>query len=220
MLNMRSAPDDRTTSARIRDAAIVRFPIDGISGTTIRSIAAEAGVSPGLVIHHFGTKEGLRSACDEYVVHRVMDTKRDALVNRSYRQPGGVAELYQLAEPTLRYLAWALSIGGATSSRIFDELLDEAEGLLIDGRDAGLIDEIYGEPRKQAALLVATQLSTLIFHEQLSRALGHDMLSVEGLVAAAPYALQIFSGDLFDKDVIAEARESLIEQNPNREAVS
>lgn len=219
MLNMRSISDDRTAQARIRDAAIARFPVDGINGTTIRSIATVAAVSPGLVIHHFGTKEGLHRACDEYVVHRVMEIKRDALVNRSYRQPGGVAALYQLAAPTLRYLAWTLSSGGDTSSRIFDELLDEAEQLLLEGRDAGLVGEIYGEPRKQAALLVATQMASLVFHEQLSRALGQDMLSVEGLIEAAPYALQIFSGDLFDQDVIAEARGSLDTLNPNGEAV-
>src|SRR3712207_8086528 len=51
-----SADDDLTGRARIRDAAIRRFAVDGF-GTSVRAIAADAGVSPGLVIHHFGSKE-------------------------------------------------------------------------------------------------------------------------------------------------------------------
>ena len=59
---------DLTSQARIRDAALVRFGADGFAGTSVRSIAADAGVSPALVLHHFGSKEGLRTACDEHVV--------------------------------------------------------------------------------------------------------------------------------------------------------
>ena len=61
---MRSS-DDLTTSARIRDAAIAQFGAHGFN-TGVRAIATAAGVSPGLVIHHFGSKDGLRKACDEY----------------------------------------------------------------------------------------------------------------------------------------------------------
>ena len=33
---------------------------------TIRDIAAAAGVSPALVLHHFGSKDGLRAQVDQY----------------------------------------------------------------------------------------------------------------------------------------------------------
>ncbi|HJE59178.1 MAG TPA: TetR/AcrR family transcriptional regulator, partial [Nocardiopsis listeri] len=51
--------DDLTARARIRDAALTRFGQEGF-GVSVRAIAEEAGVSPGLVIHHFGSKEKLR----------------------------------------------------------------------------------------------------------------------------------------------------------------
>ncbi len=63
MLFMRSATrnsEDLTTRAKIRDAAIVRFGKFGFGRTTIRAIAEAARVSPALVIHHFGSKDGLR----------------------------------------------------------------------------------------------------------------------------------------------------------------
>jgi len=58
ILNMRSV-DDLTAAARIRDAAIERFGEQGFS-VGLRPIAEAAGVSAALVIHHFGSKDGLR----------------------------------------------------------------------------------------------------------------------------------------------------------------
>lgn len=67
---MRSA-SDLTARARIRDAALARFGTDGIAATSVRAVAADAGVSPALVVHHFGSKEGLRQACDDYVLDSI-----------------------------------------------------------------------------------------------------------------------------------------------------
>ena len=36
----------------------------------MRQIAGEAGVSPALVLHHFGSKAGLREEVDGYVAAR------------------------------------------------------------------------------------------------------------------------------------------------------
>ena len=60
--------EDLTARARIRDAALRLFAERGLDGTTIRDIAKEAGVSGGLIRHHFGSKDGLRSACDVYAL--------------------------------------------------------------------------------------------------------------------------------------------------------
>ena len=61
------SPEDLSTKARIRDAAIRRFAADGL-GASLRAVAADAEVSPGLIMHHFGSRAGLRAACDEYVL--------------------------------------------------------------------------------------------------------------------------------------------------------
>lgn len=60
-------PGDLTPYARIRNAALEGFAARGVRGTSIRDVAEAAGVSAGLVQHHFGTKAGLRAAVDEYV---------------------------------------------------------------------------------------------------------------------------------------------------------
>ena len=49
---------DLTARATVRDSAIAVFARDGFSAS-VRTIAEAAGVSPGLVIHHFGSKDAL-----------------------------------------------------------------------------------------------------------------------------------------------------------------
>ncbi|MDX1468728.1 MAG: TetR/AcrR family transcriptional regulator [Acidimicrobiia bacterium] len=214
---MRSVVEDKTTAARIRDAAIARFPIDGINGTTLRAVAADAGVSPGLVIHHFGSKEGLHRACDDHVVRAMTQMKRESLGEGAYRRAASIAAMYQMALPLVRYIAWTVGTGGETAARIFDELVDEAVELFAEGRDSGTIGEVYGDPRKQAAVLVAMQFSALVFHEHLTRVFGIDMLTAEGLAASAPYTLQILSGDLFDRQVMEETKKALQELERSQE---
>jgi AcrR family transcriptional regulator len=59
---------DLTAKARIRNAALELYADFGEDGTSMRAIAAAAGVTVGLVVHHFTTKDGLREAIEQRVV--------------------------------------------------------------------------------------------------------------------------------------------------------
>ena len=52
-------PGSPDTRAAILDSARALFASGGLSGTSIRAVAAKAGVDPALVHHYFGTKEDL-----------------------------------------------------------------------------------------------------------------------------------------------------------------
>jgi AcrR family transcriptional regulator len=52
-------PGSPDTRAAILDAARDLFATGGMSGTSVRAIAAKAGVDPALVHHYFGTKDDL-----------------------------------------------------------------------------------------------------------------------------------------------------------------
>ena len=56
----------------IRRAALKSFATRGAAATSLRSVAADAGVSLGLVQHHFATKAGLIKAVDDYVMSVVV----------------------------------------------------------------------------------------------------------------------------------------------------
>jgi AcrR family transcriptional regulator len=50
------------TRARILDAARRRFARQGYDGTTIRAVAADAGIDPSMVMRYYGSKDGLFAA--------------------------------------------------------------------------------------------------------------------------------------------------------------
>ena len=56
--------------ARLLMAGMRQIAQLGFDGVTVRSIAAEADVSIGLIKHHFGSKDGLRTAIDEHFLKR------------------------------------------------------------------------------------------------------------------------------------------------------
>src|SRR2546426_155483 len=61
-------PGTGGTREKILAAARSRFGQEGYDGTTIRGIAAGAGVDPALVPHYFGSKEGVFLAAVEFPV--------------------------------------------------------------------------------------------------------------------------------------------------------
>jgi AcrR family transcriptional regulator len=50
------------TRARILEAARRRFAHQGYEGTTIRAVAADAGIDPSMVMRYYGSKDGLFAA--------------------------------------------------------------------------------------------------------------------------------------------------------------
>ncbi len=54
-----------TSKSSIIDAALRLFGERGIGATSLRDVARAASVSPALVVHHFGGKQGLIAATDE-----------------------------------------------------------------------------------------------------------------------------------------------------------
>lgn len=61
-------PGTPATREAILDAARREFGARGYRATTIRLVAEEAAVDPALVVHYFGTKEGLFVAALEFPI--------------------------------------------------------------------------------------------------------------------------------------------------------
>jgi AcrR family transcriptional regulator len=60
--------EERSSIERIRTAALKSFAMYGTAATSLRTVAAAAGVSVGLVQHHFATKAGLVKAVDDHAL--------------------------------------------------------------------------------------------------------------------------------------------------------
>ncbi|MGV9822132.1 TetR/AcrR family transcriptional regulator [Nocardia xishanensis] len=68
MVDPRATNEDLTAKARIRNAAMDLYAQYGAERVSLRAVAAEAGVTLGLVQHHFKTKAGVEAAVDQLVV--------------------------------------------------------------------------------------------------------------------------------------------------------
>lgn len=166
--------DDRTARARIRDVAIAAFAREGVAATSVKAIAAEAEVSPALVFHHFGSKQGLRAACDAYVLAVVDEQKRRAM--RGGPNLDVFATLQQEAEgpPVLHYLARMLADGSHEATALIDGMVDVAMASFEEGIRSGVFRPIE-QPRDLSVVLVLWSLGLLVLHDHAERLLGVDI---------------------------------------------
>jgi TetR/AcrR family transcriptional regulator, regulator of cefoperazone and chloramphenicol sensitivity len=148
---MRSAPDDRTAVARIRDAAIDQWGQHGFN-VGLRSIAEAAGVSAALVIHHFGSKEGLRKACDDYIAEQVREAKSESLRTADPANwLSAVAEIEDYA-PMTAYLVRSMQSGSDLAKSFWQRMIDNAEQYLEEGVRAGTLKPSR-DPKARAKFL-------------------------------------------------------------------
>jgi AcrR family transcriptional regulator len=128
---------DLTARARLRDAAIESFAEEGFD-TGLRTIAVRAGVSPGLITHHFGSKAALRAECDAEVLRQYRLVKSDAVARPSAHllealtAPGMSATI-------LVYLLRAILAGGRSAEDFLDHLMDDARPVMAEGVAVGLV---------------------------------------------------------------------------------
>ncbi|MFI0423032.1 TetR/AcrR family transcriptional regulator [Spongiactinospora sp. 9N601] len=194
------ALSDLTARARIRDAALRLFADRGIDKATIRDIAREASVSLGLVRHHFGSKEGLRDACDAYALEQLLRVKKEALREGRQADPGFLPSVHPTVLLLQRYFSHSMLDGSAAAAAMFDHMVGLAEEWVRDNV-SGVADV-----RAFAAMLVAMQFGPLVMHEQVSRALGADVLAPDGHLRMSMAALEIHATPLLPEDYAAEAR--------------
>ncbi|OBB64399.1 TetR/AcrR family transcriptional regulator, partial [Mycolicibacterium monacense] len=162
---MRSADADRTTLARIRDAAIEQFGRHGF-GVGVRTIAESAGVSPALVIHHFGSKDGLRKACDEYVAEVIRSDKSASIQsNDPATWLAQIAEIESYA-PLMAYLVRSLQSGGDLARAFWRRMIDNVEQYLDEGVRAGTVKPSH-DPRGRARFLAMASGGGFLLYLQM-----------------------------------------------------
>jgi TetR/AcrR family transcriptional regulator, regulator of cefoperazone and chloramphenicol sensitivity len=188
---------DLTARARIRDAAIALFAERGIEGATIRDIAQEAGVSSGLLRHHFGSKEGLRDACDEYVMSELTG------ISSRFTEMRILDEIDPQVLLRQRYIVRSTMDGSPAGAALFDRMIEYGERWL-DTADLKVSD-----PRAFVALLGAMKMSMFTMSDQLSRVMGTDVRQPQGWARMLLASIEIFSTPLVNPELAELAREAL-----------
>ncbi|WP_084962927.1 TetR/AcrR family transcriptional regulator [Thermoactinospora rubra] len=192
---------DLTARARIRDAAIDLFGREGVNRVSVRAIAARAGVSPALVLHHFGSKDGLRKACDAYLLEILRGDGRPADLGDTAR----LGSMLEAAAPARRYLARAFLDDSPEAGTLFDEMVAASERWLGHGAEEGWIQPSE-DPHARAAVYVTWLLAPVMLHAHLSRAFGVDDLAETGATLRfSRAAIEIFTRGVFADDRVLDA---------------
>lgn len=210
MLNMRSASSDRHARARIRDSALELFGARGIAATSIRSIAEHAGVSAALVIHHFGSKDGLQRACDDYVLGELMGRNAEALddADLSGTIQRWIADLDSF-RPAFDYLARMIAEGTAEGLALWDGLVDRTEAMISTAVEAGVMRD-SSDPRMRAIVIAAYGLVPLLLERHIGRALGESGLTADAVRRMTLPTLELYTHGLYtDDSTLAAARSAL-----------
>ena len=192
-------PPELTGRARIRDAAIEEFGTRGFDGTSLKVIAERAGVSQPLIVHHFGSKQGLRAACDHHVAATIREQKLAALAEGPQMDPLAVLRRSADSRKNLRYLARMLADGSPGVSELIDELVDDGLEYEAEGIRSGLIRPSH-HPRERMVVLVLWSLGLLVLHEQLERLIGVDLFGEPEQLG--PYMLPVV--EMFSEGVLGE----------------
>lgn len=200
---------DLTARAAIRDRALVLFAEHGPDAVTIRQIATAADVSPALVLHHYGSKQGLRDAVDEHVAGLF-----DAMLGSVTEDPAPLAEggpraVSSFAEllrahlpegsPVPAYLRRLLLSGDIAGRELFRRVFDMSAAMIDELVAAGVMKRT-ADPAVRAAFLMINDLAVVLLRDHLTDVLGVDPLTEDGIRrwvtdVLAAYTEGVFNGE-------------------------
>ncbi|MGE0140792.1 MAG: TetR/AcrR family transcriptional regulator [Ilumatobacteraceae bacterium] len=201
--------EDLTRKAAIRNEALRLFAARGPEAVTVREIAEAAGVSPGLVIHHFGGKQQLIDAVNEYAAGIF-----DSIVGDLADTAGPEDETERLDAATLAralvrnlpagsalpaYLRRLLLDHGPEARRLFERWFATTSAFFGSLADVG-IARPSSDPAVRAAILLVNDLATILLRPLIVDVVGVDPLTPEGAMRWAADAMDIYTHGAFVLD--------------------
>lgn len=197
---MSTAAEDLTGKARLRDAAIEAFATKGFD-ESLRAIALRAGVTAGLVRHHFGSKENLRAECDATVLLRFralkeqsMDTAPSLLfAHLPITRDAGLLMVYMLR---------CIRHGGPSAQAFVESMIAETAAFTANAVAKGILKPSLDEGAR-VKLLVHQALGGMLVH----LGLGHEieLENFQGVMAGYYAETVLPTLELFTYGVFADS---------------
>lgn len=197
---------DLTARANIRNAALRMFAERGHDSVTVREIAAAAGVSPGLVLHHFGSKEGLRVAVDAHAIEsfdaifvefddeELADMLASGEVNTSMAET--FVRVFPPGSPLPAYLRRLLLTNDPAGTTLFGRWYATTRRVLDAMVESGAAAPTE-DPAVRAAFLVVNDLAVILLSNQIATVIGENPLTPTGLDRWTRDAVAVYTGGAF-----------------------
>jgi TetR/AcrR family transcriptional regulator, regulator of cefoperazone and chloramphenicol sensitivity len=189
LLNMRSAIDSKD---RLIEVAAGVFAREGFSGTSLRMIAVEAGVSAALLVHHFGSKQKL---IEETISVTLGDWMKQKDQLQELPLSEALAQWPQTAEGGKQKLAFFKQVmlaGGKPAHLLLERMQIETKQRLEAMAEAGAMRKL--DDFDTAALLMAIYgLAPLLLSEPIKKILGGDITDADIAEKLAKSSLELFA---------------------------
>lgn len=151
--------NDLTAKARIRNAAFSLYARYGEDATSMRAIAEAAGVTVGLVVHHFRTKDGLREAIEEHIVdlflHAIQQVPLEGTTAAiAAARDDAVAKMLAANPAVVGYLRRALLDPTGHRGRVLEMLTDLAAKQVATLRSAGVASKAQRDSSQVIGVMI------------------------------------------------------------------
>lgn len=173
-----------TTREYLLDVAVSEFATHGFRGTSLRSIARAADVSPALYVHYFTNRELLIQEAIRSTLGIWIGEEKKALLKNPETRISDWVQFVKGGSVKIQFFRQVLLGGGEFTDLLFKEAVIEARHMLDNLRESDQAPELE-DPDATAALLTSQALANLIFLPQIEAALG-------GPISDEEIALKLF----------------------------
>lgn len=135
------------------------FALRGFSAS-VREIAAHAGVTAGLITHHFGSKDSLRAECDVEVLRQYRAVKSDGIAMSPTQSIAMLADVEDYI-PIFIYTLRSVRDGGAAGAEFLEHMIQETIEFTAEGVEAGVVRPSRN-PEARARYMVTSSLGGLL----------------------------------------------------------
>jgi TetR/AcrR family transcriptional regulator, regulator of cefoperazone and chloramphenicol sensitivity len=169
---------------RLIRVAMQMFAEKGFDGITVRDIASAANVSVGLINHHFGSKEGLREAVDQYFLSQFEEILQDDYLVTENAKERGLDAVVERTEGWIdrhvedwdlskAYMRRALLEGSDWGVNVFDRFYQvqrtAVDRMDVEGQLRPDVDRLW-----LPLLIIYMELGTLLLEPYVEKVLGRS----------------------------------------------
>lgn len=180
-----------TTRENLLEVATRAFARDGFAATSLRSIAKESGVSPALVVHHFGSRDELIEECIIRALGLWVSEKQefvDVSLSVAIGQWQGSIDKHG---DKLQFFRQVLVHGGDAANILFSRMVQEARIMIDSEMLKGKMRKVEN-PDDLALLMTLHGLAPLMLQNQVNNHLGGSFLEPELGARLASANLEIY----------------------------
>lgn len=198
LLNMRSV-----AAQELIQKGVELFSEKGFNSVSVREITRAAGVSPGLLIHHFKSKEAFIKACIDEVFGEVLSFKTEPNpldMNTQLNKWKSNPEFYKTP---LKFFKAVMSSNSEYSKQLFELILDGSRKVLEDGVKNGLVKK-PSDLEMTNLVLAVNSLGTILLSDYIRDQLGGEFTDPEYAQGFMQANLEIYTNGVYAPQTTGE----------------